>query len=79
MRSLYRSLMKWPLCFLAWALLGAGAYFVLQATGQKSWIAVAAAAAGALILTIVWYVLLKKEGGSGDRAAEHRDRAVAGR
>ena len=60
MRSLYRSLMRWPLCFLAWALLGAGAYFVLQAAGQKSWIAVAASAGGALLLTIVWYVILKK-------------------
>ena len=60
MRSLYRSLMKWPLCFLAWALLGAGAYFVLRAAGQKSWIAVAVTAGGALILTIVWYALLKK-------------------
>ena len=60
MRDLFRSFMKWPLCFLVWVLLGTGVFFALQLTGQKSWIAVAVTAAGALALTVVWFALLKK-------------------
>lgn len=52
--------MKWPLCFLAWVLLGAGVFFALLLTGQKSWIAVAVIAGGTLIMTVIWYTVLKK-------------------
>ena len=64
MRDLFKSLMKWPLWFLLCVLLGTGAFFALHFTGQQSWIAVAATAAGALILTVIWYAVLKKKMGA---------------
>ena len=60
MRNLFKSLMKWPLWFLLWVLLGTGAFFALYFTGQEQWPAAAAIAAGALILTVIWYALLRK-------------------
>ena len=60
MRDLFRSLVRWPICFLVWVLLGTGVFFALMLTGQKSFIAVAVTAGGALVLTVIWFVLLKK-------------------
>ncbi len=60
MRDLFRSLMKWPICFLAWVLVGAGVFFALNAAGQKGWVAVAVTAGGALIMAAIWFILLKK-------------------
>ena len=62
MRSLLKSLMKWPLWFLLCVLAGTGAFFALFLTGRKeTWIAVAATLAGALLLTIIWYAVLRKK------------------
>ncbi len=61
MRNLFKSLMKWPLCFLLCMLLGAGTFFVLLLNGQPDWIPVAAMAAAAVILTAVWFAALKKK------------------
>ena len=62
MRSLLKSLMKWPLWFLLCVLAGTGAFFALFLTGRKeTWIAVAATLAGALLLTIIWYAVLQKK------------------
>ena len=62
MRNLFKSLMKWPLWFLLCILAGTGAFFAMFLTGQgqPSWIPVAATAAIALLLTIIWYAVLKK-------------------
>ena len=63
MRNLFKSLMKWPLWFLLCILAGTGAFFAMFLTGQgqPSWIPVAATAAMALLLTIIWYAVLKKK------------------
>ena len=60
MRDLMRSIVRWPVCFLIWVLFGTGVFFALMLTGQKSWIAVIVTAAGALIMTVIWFVLLRK-------------------
>ena len=60
MRDLMRSIVRWPVCFLIWILCGTGVFFALMLMGQPGWIAVAVTAGGALILTVIWFVLLRK-------------------
>lgn len=59
MRNIFKSMMRWPICFFLLTLVGCGSYFAFDFFLKRGWIGVALTAAIAAVLTLLWFITVK--------------------